>query len=76
MNKAVKVDSSSIDSVIYEDGNLVVNFKTGSSYVYYEVPEELYEKLLKADSVGSFFSKKIRHSFDYFKHVPKSKEKK
>lgn len=54
------VISSNIDSIGYEDGTLEVHFKQGSIYHYYEVPEEIFENLLKVESVGKYFHAAIK----------------
>lgn len=61
------VDSSNISSVAYIEGDksLVVMFKTGKYYKYFNVERVIYEALLKAESVGKFFSAHIRTKYKY-----------
>ena len=57
--------SSAIDRVDYdlEERCLYVTFRSGRVYRYDGVPFELYERLLAADSTGSFFNRRIRDRF-------------
>lgn len=62
-----KVKSSNIKFIDYDEDEsiLTVGFKNGSVYEYYDVPENLYLKLGRASSVGSFFHYNIRNDFEY-----------
>ncbi len=51
----VAVNSSSIKAVGYEDGRLYVNFRSGSRYVYEDVPRKVYDDFRAASSLGRFF---------------------
>jgi hypothetical protein len=63
------IDSSLISDLdYYHDGNkgmLQVTFASYDSYIYNDVGIDEIIKLLKADSVGSEFSKSIRMSYPY-----------
>ena len=56
------VKSSTISSVGYSDSHhyMDVKFKSGAVYRYFAVPQEAFELMLGAESVGSYFSKNIR----------------
>lgn len=58
----VPVDSSDIVSVGYnpETKNLFVEFKGGRVYKYSGVPAEIHDKLMKANSHGRFFNRKVK----------------
>lgn len=56
----MQVESSSIDSVGYEDEILEVRFNNGGLYRYFGVPPEVCLDFLKADSKGCFFNRYIR----------------
>jgi hypothetical protein len=56
----VPVESSSIDSVGYDDEILEVRFNNGGVYRYFGVPPEVCLELLRAASKGSFFNRRIR----------------
>lgn len=60
------VSSSSIASVGYnaEAETLEVEFsRTGAVYEYYNVPAFMYERLMEAPSVGTFFHAEIRSAY-------------
>jgi len=60
------VKSSNVDSVGYKPGSreLYVRFKGGKSYVYSEVPGNIYVELVGAPSVGKYLNKEV---IPYFK---------
>ena len=60
-----EVVSSNIRKVGYEDNNLIVEYISGKQYKYENVPHELYEDLLKADSKGRFMNEFIKGKFKY-----------
>jgi hypothetical protein len=72
------VDSSSLDYVHYLLNNgrgvLGATFKSGDSYIYHDVPLEVINKLLNAESVGRIFFKEISHAFP-FKNIGKCDNK-
>ena len=57
-----QVTSTNIDSVEYDKDLeiLTVKFLGGGTFEYENVPIEIYEDLLNADSIGSFFYWNIR----------------
>jgi len=60
------LQSAALKSVFYDvkRHSLRATFRdSGCSYVYEDVPLELYDALLFADSVGSFFNQNIRDRF-------------
>uniref|UniRef100_A0A6M3IE86 Putative RNA binding domain protein n=1 Tax=viral metagenome TaxID=1070528 RepID=A0A6M3IE86_9ZZZZ len=65
--KKIKADSSNLDSFWYEGGKLTIEFKSGSTYTYHEVPEDIFEGLKKAESQGRYFYKNITNKFKYNK---------
>lgn len=68
------VDSSNISSIAYIDGerSLIVMFKTGKYYKYFNVNRSVYESMLTAESVGKFFHKHIRGKYEYQELKPES----
>jgi hypothetical protein len=56
------VVSSSIADVAYEHSTstLGIRFRAGGEYLYFSVPERVYEELLAADSVGHYFNHRVR----------------
>ena len=62
------VQSSALEQVSYDERRhtLCATFReTGRTYIYEEVPQELYDSLLFADSLGAFFNTHIRGHFAY-----------
>lgn len=60
------VKSSNIDAVGFDDKRgLLVRFKGGGLYSYPTVPKRLHDELVAADSVGSFFARRVR---GFYKH--------
>jgi len=60
------VDSSNIESIGYDAASkiLEVEFKNGGIYQYKGIPQEIYNELMEADSVGSFLSRRIKRMFE------------
>lgn len=66
----VPVQSSNVKALGWEDEVLEVEFVKGGKYRYTGVPEEIYNILLNADSVGKAFYRYIRprqHEYKYKK---------
>lgn len=59
------VQSSNIHSVGYDNGVLEIQFHNGGIYQYFDVPAQVYEALLAADSKGGFFARGIRGVYRY-----------
>ena len=62
-----EVLSSNIRKVGYEDGDLIVEYLSGTKYRYKKVPKNLYEAMLESDSKGRFMNNSIKGKFDYEK---------
>ncbi|RTY84798.1 KTSC domain-containing protein [Flavobacterium sp. ZB4P23] len=67
--KRLSVKSSNLASIGYDAENeiLEVQFKHGGVYQYFDVPENVYEELMNADSHGVYFSANIRNDYEYQK---------
>jgi hypothetical protein len=63
------VGSSNIESVGYdfESLTLEVEFKGGSVYQYYDVPSDVYENFISADSLGSYLHHSIKNNYSVSK---------
>lgn len=61
------VSSSNVASVGYDSNTMTleVEFKDGSVYQYFDVPESVYQELMRASSVGQFMHANIRHNYRY-----------
>jgi len=49
----------------YSDGKLFLQMFDKSQYCYHDVPQELIEEFIRADSKGGFFNRYIRNCFTY-----------
>jgi hypothetical protein len=58
------VNSSNVVSVGYEKNKLYVEYKRGE-YVYHNVPESVYQGLLKAESKGKYMCAEVKGKYDY-----------
>ncbi len=65
----LEVSSSTIDRIGYDVKNqlLYVSFLSGTIYKYSDVSRQRYSKLKSAESVGRYFNKYIKNSYDYKK---------
>ena len=62
------VQSSALEQISYDEGahTLCATFReTGRTYIYEDVPQEVYDGLLFADSLGAYFNSHIRDHFPY-----------
>ena len=66
------VVSSNIESIGYDSNSkiLEVEFTNMSVYRYYEVPEDVYEELMAAESKGSYLHRKIKGSNEKGRSLP------
>lgn len=57
------VNSSNLAAVGYDSNSQImrVEFNNGGIYEYYNVPQEKYEELIVASSVGSYFHHNIKN---------------
>lgn len=58
----IPVSSSNLLSIGYdnETATLRIEFKNGSQYEYYGVPEDVFNGLLSAGSKGTYFDQNIK----------------
>jgi hypothetical protein len=70
----VLVDSTSVISVSYCSIRtlLDVEFRDGTRYQFFAVPEERFQDFVSADSKGSFFNRQIRNHFPFQRISPSS----
>lgn len=65
----VPVSSSNIAAIGYDEGSmtLTVEFLSGTLYQYFDVSSQVYQELMAAGSVGTYFSQNIRNNYRYTK---------
>lgn len=65
--RRLPVDSSNLASVgFYNDRNVLeIEFRNGRVYQYSDVPEHIFQEILKAESKGQYFNQLIRDRFVY-----------
>lgn len=63
------LDSTNLEWVAYdkEKEDLYVQFRSGGFYVYHDVPEDIFDGLLKAGSHGRYHAVKIKYQYPYEK---------
>jgi len=66
MNR-IATESSTIRSVGYDPKTrtLEIEFQSGQVYDYADIPPEVHEDLMKAESRGRYFREKIRDVYRY-----------
>lgn len=67
--KRQSVESSNIASIGYDAENeiLEIEFNHGGVYQYIDVPENVYEELMNADSHGRYFVHNIKDDYEFQK---------
>lgn len=65
--RRVATDSSSVISIGYNAGTMLleIEFVSGKVYRYFDVPSSVHTGLMSADSKGQFFNAQIRDNFRY-----------
>jgi hypothetical protein len=61
----IPVSSSNVDSVKYETDTVYVRFNNGAVYIYKGVPEQEFENLKNAPSVGSYLHRNFKNVYPY-----------
>lgn len=75
MNMQNVKKSSNIKKIGYGDRKLRVEFSGGGIYEYTDVPAEIFDGFLKADSKGKYFYKNIRLGKYKYTRLDKKAEK-
>ena len=68
MPEMIYVDSTNIEAIGYDaaSSELHVQFLKTGLYVYHDVPQEVFNEFLAANSKGSFFNRNIKNAFTNF----------
>ncbi len=63
----IDVSSTNLSRVRYDDSKntLEIEFQGGRVYQYFDVPKQIFEGLLKAESKGKFFHEQIKGHYRY-----------
>ncbi|MCK1441476.1 KTSC domain-containing protein [Bradyrhizobium sp. 48] len=67
MNWIETPDSSTIARFVYDGSRqvLIVEFKSGGRYEYYDVPEAAYDDFVRAGSKGQYLAQNIKGAYRY-----------
>lgn len=65
--KAVRSKDIAIIGYDKEEALLEIAFRNGGVYHYSQVPETIYQALMKAPSCGSYFNQEIKDKYHYQK---------
>ena len=67
MRASVPVDSSALDAVGYDPRRRVLHvaYKGGREYAYLDVPPDVYDALLQADSKGRFVNEVVKPRYRF-----------
>jgi hypothetical protein len=57
-------ESSNIAKFRLDGSTLSVVFKAGTQYIYYDVPEEIFEGMKGAESKGKYFNANVKGKFE------------
>ena len=63
----IPVTSSQIKSVGYASNTLYIEFTKGGVYTYNNVPQQTFDALRSAESVGKYFASNIKGKYEYSK---------
>ncbi|WP_217805688.1 KTSC domain-containing protein [Roseovarius sp. A-2] len=61
------VDSSNVSAIGYDEDSqtLQVEFNSGATYQYFDVPQQIFEGMLDAGSVGQYLNQYVKGVFRY-----------
>ena len=65
MGKWIDIKSTNIKRVSYYENDLYVEFSSGAQYQYFNVPEEVFDELLTAESAGRFLNIEIKGKYTH-----------
>lgn len=73
-----KISTSSVMRTILYDithSALIVHFNSGTVWIYWDVPLEVYDGLISADSVGNYFNTHVRNFYNSEQYMTASEWK-
>jgi hypothetical protein len=67
MNWIETPESSNLSRFRYDESAqlLIVDFKNGTTYTYYDIPETLFQQMKSATSKGQFLAQNIKGTYRY-----------
>lgn len=60
-------ESSTINSIDHDGNKLIVEFKSGGTYHYSDVPTDIFEQMKSASSKGKFLHANIKGKYSHAK---------
>ena len=64
-SSANDAQSSLIKNISYTGKGLILEFRDGGKYLYYNVPYDVYKEFVDAQSIGKYFHEKINGIYPY-----------
>ena len=63
----IPIESTTVAQIGYDAATqtLHVEFKNGTAYQYFDVPEAVYEEMTNAESAGRYLNQVIKGSYRY-----------
>jgi len=63
----IKVNSSTISEIGYDSSRqiMTVKFKSGATYEYLEVPQNIFDFVAEAESVGKALNAEVKGVYEY-----------
>lgn len=73
-----EVESSNVKAIGYHQGEktLKIVFKNKKEYLYHDVEIEIFDELLKTESIGKFLSQNVYKNYSYSMVVTEENKKK
>lgn len=68
LNDDVRVNSSWINTLDYQNGSVIMKLDNGASYIVMNVPPETYDRWLAASSKGEFWHINIKPIYKTSRH--------
>lgn len=65
MVNMVNVESSNIIAIGHDGKDLYVEYNSGHTYQYADVPKYVYEALMAAPSKGSYMNENVKYSYTF-----------
>lgn len=60
-----KVESSTVEQIGWANDTLYVKFLKGGTYAYEQVPLDIYQQMVQAESAGKFLHREIKANYGF-----------